>query len=169
MIRPEVRALARRWREVIAAACLAGFGLSVMWRGGYVLVPLGMGMVALAAGWGLIAFRRIHFLRQVDAPGFIDVDEGQIGYYGPGFGGFIALADVAELRLADHHGTRVWRLKTADGQVILLPVDAAGADRLYDAFAALPDIDMAALAAALAHGQPTLPLWKRRAARLSRM
>lgn len=169
MIRPEVRALARRWREVIAAAGLAGLGVWVMSGGGYVLVPLGIAAVALAGGWGLIAFRRIRFLRGVGAPGIVEVDEGQIGYFGPSFGGFVALADLAELRLADHFGSRAWRLKTGDGQILLIPVDAAGADRLHDAFAALPGIDMAALAAALDHGQPTLPLWTRRAARLSRM
>jgi hypothetical protein len=169
MIRPQVRALARRWREVIAAAILAAFGFWSMSGGGYVLLPLGIAMTSVAAGWGLIALRRVRFLRGVGAPGLVEVDEGQVGYFGPTFGGFVALADLSELRLAEHFGARAWRLKTADGQVLLIPVDAAGADRLYDAFAALPGIDMAALAAALDHGQPTLPLWTRRAARLSRM
>ena len=169
MIRPEVGALARRWREVIAAAALAAFGLWTLSGGGYVLLPLGLAIVALAAGWGLIALRRIRFLRGIDAPGFVEVDEGQVGYFGPTFGGFVALADLAELCLAEHYGARAWRLRTGDGQVLLSPVDAAGADRLYDAFAALPGIDMSALVAALDHGQPTLPLWTRPQARLSRV
>lgn len=168
MIRPELRSWLHRWREMIAAGVLAALALWVMAGGGYLLVPLGAGLAALAVGWGLIAFRRLRFQRGVAAPGVVEVDEGQVGYFGPTFGGFVALADLAELRLAEYFGARAWRLKTADGQVLLIPVDAAGADRLYDAFATLPGVDMAALTAALDHGQPTLPLWTARAARLAR-
>ncbi len=161
MIRPEVRATLRRWREVIAAGLVAALGLWLVMLGGYLLVPLGGVVVLLAAGLALIALRRIRFLRGVAAPGVVEVDEGQIGYFGPTFGGFVALADLAELRLAEFHGARTWRLKTQDGQVLLIPVDAAGAERLYDAFAALPGIDMARITAALDHEQATLPLWRR--------
>lgn len=158
----------RRWREVIAAGAVAAAGLWLLSLGGYVLVPAGAALTALAAGWAMIALRRIRFLRGVGAPGLVEVDEGQVGYFGPTFGGFVALADLAELRLAEFHGARAWRLKTQDGQVLLIPVDAAGAERLYDAFAALPGIDMARVTAALDHGQPTLPLWRRAAASLPR-
>ncbi|WP_413870143.1 hypothetical protein [Albidovulum sp.] len=168
MIRTEVRAMLRRWREVIAAGFAGAAGLWIASLGGYVLVPFGLAVAALAAGWAMIALRRVRFLREVGAPGMVEVDEGQVGYFGPSFGGFVALADLAELRLAEFYGARAWRLKTQDGQVLLIPVDAAGAERLYDAFAALPGIDMAGVTAALDHGQPTLPLWRRAAAPLPR-
>lgn len=166
MIRPEIRAMLLRWREVIAAALAGAAGLWLLSRGGYLLVPAGAAVTALAAGWAMIALRRIRFLRGVGAPGMVEVDEGQIGYLGPTFGGFVALADLAELRLVEIHGARAWRLRTHDGQILLIPVDAAGAERLYDAFAALPGIDMARVTAALDRGQPTLPLWRRPAAPL---
>ncbi|WP_413872651.1 hypothetical protein [Albidovulum sp.] len=168
MIRPEVRAMLHRWREVIAAGLAGAAGLWIASRGGYVLVPFGLAVAALAGGWAMIALRRIRFLHGIGAPGVVEVDEGQVGYFGPTFGGFVALADLAELRLAEFYGTRAWRLKTQDGQVLLIPVDAAGAERLYDAFAALPGIDMARVTAALDHGQPTLPLWRRGATPLPR-
>ena len=46
-------------------------------------------------------------------------------------------------------GRRLWRLKQSDGQALLIPVDAKGAERLFDAFANLPGMDSAALVAAL--------------------
>jgi hypothetical protein len=168
MIRPEVRAMLHRWREVIAAGLAGAAGLWIASLGGYVLMPFGLAVAALAGGWAMIALRRIRFLHGIGAPGVVEVDEGQVGYFGPTFGGFVALADLAELRLAEFYGARAWRLKTQDGQVLLIPVDAAGAERLYDAFAALPGIDMARVTAALDHGQPTLPLWRRGATPLPR-
>lgn len=161
MIRPEVNAHLKRWREVIAAAATGGFGLWLIALGGYVLLPAGLVILSVALGWAIVALRRIRFLRGVNAPGIVEVDEGQVGYFGPTFGGIVALADIDELRLSETLGPRAWRVRTADGQVLLIPVDAAGAERLYDAFATLPGIDMAALAVALDRASTAAPLWRR--------
>jgi len=161
MIRPELRIALGRWREVIAATCLALFGAWLIALGGWLLGPLGIGLALLAAAWGVVALRRLRFLRGIAAPGVVEIIEGQVGYYGPSFGGFVALADVTELRLSDVAGKRNWRLKTRGAEVLMIPVDAAGADRLYDAFAALPGIDMAAVTAALDDENPPMRLWKR--------
>ena len=167
-VRPELAARLGRWRELAAAAVVALAGFGLLRLGGYVFVPLGLAVLALAAGWATIAVRRLRFLRAVAAPGVVEVDEGQVGYFGPSFGGFVSLSDLAELRLTEFHGKRQWRLRTLDGQVLSVPIDAAGAERLFDAFASLPGIDMAALTAALGHGQATLPLWTRPRAALAR-
>ncbi len=161
LIRPEVSALLFRWREVMAAIVV---GLCAVWLfslGGWLLQPIGLIALALAAGWAVIALRRLRFLRGVAAPGMVEVDEGQIGYFGPSFGGFVALADLSEVRLVILRDVRHWRLKTTAGEVLMVPVTAAGAEKLYDAFAALPGIDMARFAAALDVGVETLPLWRR--------
>lgn len=149
LIRPALAARLFRWREPI---CAAGLGLAGVWiatRGGWLLGPLGAAVVAVAAGWGASAWRRLRFAPDLGAPGMVEVDEGQVGYLGPAFGGYVALPDLVELRLLTMRGRRLWRLKQADGQALLIPVDAAGAERLYDAFASLPGMDTAALVAAL--------------------
>lgn len=150
VIRPEVMVALARWREVIAALGVIGVGLWLMWLGGYFLVPVGLGVLGLGAAWGVLAFRRMRFAQAVDAPGVVEVDEGQVGYFGPGQGGFVGLPDLVELRLIAVQGGRFWRLKQADGQALLIPVDAAGAERLFDAFASLPGMDTQALVTALA-------------------
>ncbi|WP_347312163.1 hypothetical protein [Defluviimonas sp. SAOS-178_SWC] len=167
-LRPEVAAWLARWSEVIAAAAVMAAGMWLVRLGGWLLVTLGAAIVILALAWVMIALRRLRFLRGVAAPGVVEVDEGQIGYFGPSFGGFVALADLSEVRLAELYGKRHWRLKTTAGEVLMVPVDAAGAEKLYDAFAALPGIDMARLTAALDHGAETLPLWRRPSASLAR-
>lgn len=148
-LRPEVAALLTRWREVNAAGVLGLVGLWIVWLGGYLLVPVGGAVVAFAVAWGALALRRMRFAQEVLAPGWVEVDEGQVGYLGPAFGGYVALPDLIEIRLLSMRGRRLWRLKQADGQVLLIPVDAAGAERLFDAFASLPGLGSAALLAAL--------------------
>ena len=124
LVRTEIHLLLIRWREVIVAGLLALGGLWVASRGGYLLLPVGGAVVALAAVLGIAAFRRLRFAQEVNAPGWVEVDEGQVGYLGPAFGGYVALPDLVEIRLLSMRGRRLWRLKQADGQVLLVPIDA---------------------------------------------
>jgi hypothetical protein len=169
MLRPAARDWLWQRREVIAALALGLLGLWVAVQGGVVLLPAGALVMALAAALGLSAQRRMRFAQGVAAPGMVEVDEGQVGYLGPAFGGYVALPDLTELRLVTIHRRRLWRLKQADGQALLIPVDAAGADRLFDVFASLPGMDTAELVGALHPGQaaPSHLVWRRAAARLS--
>lgn len=149
MIRPEALAALRRWREVILATGIIGLGLWVATLGGPVLGALGLLGVALGAGLALSGWRRMRFAQEVAAPGMVEVIEGEVRFFGPRLGGSISLADLTELRLVTLRGRRLWRLKQADGQTLLVPVDAAGAGALYDGFTSLPGLDMAALLTAL--------------------
>lgn len=121
----------------------------MMWLGGYLLVPVGLAVAGTGAAWGLQALRRLRFAQGVTAPGLVEVDEAQVGYFGLDEGGFVGLPDLVELRFLTLRGRRMWRLKQADGQALLVPVDAQGAERLFDAFASLPGMDMQALVAAV--------------------
>ncbi len=157
MIRPEVLQVIFRGREVLWAVAVIGAGLWLIWLGGYVLVPLGAATGLLGAGMALLAWRRLRFHQAVDAPGIVEVDEAQVGYLGPASGGFVSLAELVELRLITVQNRRLWRLKQADGQALLIPVEAEGADALFDAFASLPGMDTAALVAALDPNLPNAP------------
>lgn len=160
-IRPEAAAALHRWREVIAAAAVALAGLWLGTRGGWLLGGVGALMVAAAAATGWIALRRLRFARAPSGPGVVEIDEGQIGWFGPGLGGFVALSELTELGLVTVAGLRCWRLRQQDGQNLLIPVDAQGAERLFDAFALLPGLDTRALIAALDRPADSPFLWRR--------
>lgn len=160
-IRPDLADRLRPWREVGAAILLALLGAWIALRGGWILFLLGLAIWSVAGGWALTAFRRLRFRPTAGAPGVVEVDEGQIGYFGPDFGGFIAVEDLVEIRLIHLHGQRQWRLRTQDGQVLTIPTGAVGADRLFDAFAVLPGIDMGAIAGAMVGPVPRAALWLR--------
>lgn len=77
--------------------------------------------------------------------------EGEIRYFGArAIGGTLALRELSEIRLLRLNGHDHWRLKTRGGEALLIPVEAKGADRLADAFAALPGLDLGRVSAALA-------------------
>ncbi|MFN3823274.1 MAG: hypothetical protein ACK4RN_04785 [Pseudorhodobacter sp.] len=149
LIRPELRAALHRWREVLALGALALPGLWLVWLGGFLLLPLGILLVAASLVLALIAARRMRFAQPGQAPGMVEVVEGQIGYFGPAFGGLIAIADLAELRLVTSRGRRLWRLQGTEGDALLIPVEAGGAAALYDVFAALPGMETGRLLDAL--------------------
>lgn len=161
LIRDEVLAAAHRGRELIAAGIVALAGLWLMWLGGYLLFPVGAVILAICALWGVQTWRRLRFSQDQGAPGMVEVDEGQVGYLGPAFGGFVALPDLTELRILTLQGQRLWRLKQSDGQALLIPVSAAGADRLFDAFASLPGMDSQALVAAAGGKAGDGVIWRR--------
>jgi hypothetical protein len=153
-IRPELSAAAWRLREVLAGAAIAALGLWCVVQGGYLMTPFGLALLALGAGWALTAWRRLRFQQDGEAPGIVRVTEAQIAYYGPRIGGFVGLPDLAEIRLLTLRGRRIWKLKQADGQLLHIPVESDGAEALFDAFATLPGIDMAAVVAALGSDAP---------------
>jgi hypothetical protein len=160
LIRPELRP----YRETVAALVATGLGLWVFSRGGWVFWPLGALIAGASALWALDAWRRLRFRSRATAPGVVELDEGAIRYLSPDrlLGGEIALRDLSEIRLLRLNGRAHWRLKSLDGQALLVPVDARGADGLASAFAALPGVDMGRISAALKADGPTMQtLWTR--------
>jgi hypothetical protein len=155
LIRPELLAAAHRGREVIAALVVTGIGGWLALLGGYLFLPLGGMVLALGIGWLVLSIRRLRFHQDGEAPGIVRVAEAQIAYLGPRVGGFVGLPELAEVRLLTLRGRRIWKLRQADGQQLHIPVEAAGADALFDAFASLPGMDTAALVAALGSEAPS--------------
>lgn len=149
MIRAEAWATLTRLREFFLVAGVAAFGLWLCRLGGLLFLPLGLATLGLAAGLTLIALRRLRFAQGVAGPGMVELDEAQVGWLGPEGGGYLSLRELAELRLVSRGNRRFWRLKQSDGQALLIPVDAQGADRLFDVFTALPGMDSEGLVAAL--------------------
>lgn len=163
IVRPEISAGLARWHEVLLSAALALVGLWVAASGGWFFAALGGLVAALGAALAVIGWRRLRFRRADLGPGVVRVVEGQLAYLGPDGGGFVGLADLVQLGLiADGNGVRCWRLMPHHGAPVMVPVAALGAEVLYDLFASLPGLDMAALLAAL--DQPDLPnpvVWRR--------
>lgn len=166
MIRPEARGLLRRWREALIGLAVLALGLWLAAQPGP--VARGTGLTVALAGLALTVMgtRRARFAARAEGPGIVQVLEGQIAYWGPRAGGFVALRELEALDLSADGGH--WRLLAADGTRLDIPRGARGGEALFDAFAQLPGVDMAHLLRRLA-AAPTpgdQPIWRRRTPQL---
>ncbi|WP_322890311.1 MULTISPECIES: hypothetical protein [unclassified Yoonia] len=139
--RPEARAFFWRWREVLAAAGLALFGLWWGLNAAGVTVWLGYLVGAIGLGWAFAAIQRARFAQDGEGPGVVQVRERRLAYFGPLDGGILDLDDLTEVALDPRsYPDPSWILTGIGGQRIAIPINAAGADALFDVFAGLPGI-----------------------------
>jgi hypothetical protein len=147
-LRPEVAAKLRRWREVLAAGAVGALGLWIAAHPGPVVQGFGYVLIAAAALALIPAIRRARFAAGGQGAGVVQVVEGRILYMGPVTGGAVSVGDLTSLSLRrDHQGNAAWIL-SEPGQLLIIPVDAAGAEALFDAFTTLPGLGAQRLLAA---------------------
>ncbi len=161
--RPEATAAVVRWREVGFAALIMGIGVWIAWPpGGLFATGFGYVLVLVGAFYMVPALRRARFINGGHGPGIVQIDEGRILFMGPETGGTMALDDLAVLSVRrDSIGATAWVLADAK-QLLVIPVDASGADLLFDAFSALPGVHIDKLIAAVQSRTPgSTRLWVR--------
>lgn len=161
-LRPEIRRMLYRWREVLAAVAVAALGLWIALDQGRIVPGFGWILVVLAVPLGAVALRRARFAGSGDGPGVVGLIEAKVTYMGPYYGGAVSLDDLTALSLrrgAD--GKSFWVMAEAE-QVLVIPTDAHGADVLYDAFTRLDGLSTSHLLASLrGTGPGTVTLWRR--------
>ena len=160
-VRPEAAQKLLRWREAIsgAAATLLGSYWMVTQTGALRIIG-----TVLCVGGALLVFagiQRARFRRGADGAGVVQVDEGQLTYFGPIEGGALAVEDITRLDLVPaRFGDKSWMLWHRNGPPLTIPANAAGADALFDVFATLPGLKTQDILKALNTGQTApVTLW----------
>ncbi|MEM9969567.1 MAG: hypothetical protein AAF762_00495 [Pseudomonadota bacterium] len=146
-VRPEVSAGLWRWREVVAGVAAVCLGAVV--ATGRIGFLGALGWVIVFVGFALIVsgVSRGRFRNAGGGRGVVEVDERAVRYLGPEIGGAVALGQISRIAVALPHA---WELTDAAGQRLTIPVDAEGAEALFDAFISLPGMTSATLAEAAA-------------------
>ena len=161
MIRPEVKALLWRWREVLIALAIAALGLWWGLRSFGILQWLGWAVAASGVLLAISAVQRGRFGKGGAGPGVVTIDERRIVYMGPTDGGVADLDLTVRLDLTPGPNP-AWRLTGETGEHIDIPVNAAGAEALFDAFNTLPGIRTYHLVGALDQPRDGLTsIWRR--------
>ncbi|WP_435139376.1 hypothetical protein [Pseudopelagicola sp. nBUS_19] len=138
-IRPEARAVLVRWREALIGLVVAFLGL--WWASGFGLLKW-LGFAVLVIGVVLIfaGVQRARFRGEQGGPGLVQVDEGEVTYFGPLDGGTIAMCELSCLELNGASKPMVWVLQQPGQPALHVPWNAEGADALFDVFATLPGL-----------------------------
>lgn len=161
--RPEATAAVTRWREVIVAGVIMALGVWItLPPAGMIVTGFGYVLIGLGAVAMVPAVRRARFITGGNGPGVVQIDEGRILFMGPETGGAMALDDLSVLSIRrTRNGESAWVLADAT-QLLVIPVDASGADGLFDAFAALPGLNAGTLVSSVqSRTQGSQRLWAR--------
>ena len=163
MIRPEAMAQLMRWREVLIGAAALTLGVWWLVGPGRLLALPAIALIVTGAALVWIGIQRARFRSSGQGPGSVRVDEGQITYYGPLTGGMVALRELDSLTLDPTQHPAHWRLQQPGQPPLLIPVNAEGAEALFDAFSTLPGFRTAKALSAIrdAPKQPVV-IWQRR-------
>lgn len=167
LIRPELSAALARRKEPLLGTAIALLGAWLIWRGDHRAdaVLQGVGVVVVGVGLAIVlaSWRRSRFRQPGTGQGLVLVTERQITYMGPFQGGSVRLEGLTRIELRDTIELgRVWVLKHEDGPPVLIPTNARGAELLFDALSALPDLDGKRLLQALERqGGARQVVWRR--------
>ncbi|BDY16807.1 MAG: hypothetical protein CMN13_03565 [Roseobacter sp.] len=165
-LRPEAKAELWRWREVLGGIAVALIGLWLVAGPGLLLAIPGYALILAGVIFVWIGGQRVRFRKTGLGAGAVQVDEGQIAYFGPLTGGVIALREMERLSLERGAYPAHWKLEQPGQNPVMIPVDAAGADALFDAFAALPGLRTERMLAELADDKTlSVVIWERRSMR----
>lgn len=159
-IRPELRAQIVRFRECLVALALLALAVW-FWRAGGLLALLSPIVALAAAALGWLGVQRARFRKSGEGPGVVQVVEGQISYFGPETGGAVAVGDLQRLILDNSAHPPHWRLTQRGLPELCIPLDAKGADALFDAFAHLPGLRMERMLSEMHKGAPqAVVIWE---------
>lgn len=161
-IRSDARQTLWRWREVLVALGVLVLGAFWVFGSTGLLNVLGYAVLALGAVMLLAGLQRVRFQGGDGGPGMVQVDEGQVVYFGPLTGGAVALREMTALMLDPTAKPAHWVLVQPGQADLRVPLNAKGAEALFDAFATLPGIRTEHMLAQMKRGadQPVM-IWQR--------
>jgi len=161
MIRDSALQTLTRLRGVLIALGVAGLGLWWALRSYGILEWLGYLLVVLGLALLWTSLQRLRFgAGRDDGPGLVQVDEGQIVYFGPLTGGLVAHSNLRSLGIDPTGKPAHWVLGQTGGDDLFIPVTATGSEALFDYFSALPGMRIDRLLSAARGGFDTpTQLW----------
>lgn len=162
-IRPEAQAAIWRLREVLIGAAIVCLGLFWILGPGGLLGLVGWALTLAGLALVVVGFQRARFRAGGGGPGVVQIDEGRIAYFGPLTGGTIAVSDLERLTLDPTAKPAQWLLLQPGEPLLAIPINAEGAEALFDVFSALPGLRTERMLNELNNGSGhPVVIWERR-------
>ena len=165
-LRPEAKAELWRWREVLGGAAVILLGLWLVAGPGLLLAVPGYALIAGGVAFVWLIAQRARVRKSGNVDGAVRGDGRQIACFGPLTGGIVALREMERLSLVRGSYPAHWKLEQPGQNAVMIPVDAAGTDALFDAFAVLPGLKTERMLAELADDKTlSVVIWERQSMR----
>ena len=127
-------------KTIAVAAFVLILGLSWISGPGGLLAWIGWFLIVVSAALAVIGIQRARFRTGVGGQGVVTIDEGQITYLGPLDGGIVASREIERLALDPTSDPAHWVLDQPGQPALHIPVNAEGAEALFDVFSNLPGL-----------------------------
>jgi len=148
---------------VLVARAVLLVGLRWISGPGGLLGWLGWVLVVVSVALFVVGVQRARFRTGAGGPGVVTIDEGQITYLGPLDGGIVATREIERLALDPTSDPAHWVLDQPGQPTLHIPVNAEGAEALFDVFSALPGLKTEQMLAELNGGAAhPVVIWERR-------
>ena len=139
-IRSEVKNALWRWRESLTGGAVGLFGLWGALSADGTARMLGLAFTVAGAVLTFAGLQRARFRVGHGGPGVVQVDEGQVTYFGPLDGGTVAVRMLERVELDPASKPATWILTESGQPPLAVPTTALGAEALFDVFATLDGI-----------------------------
>lgn len=154
IVRPEVSTAVWRFRDALIGAAVSFFGLYWAITGVGIMAIVGMSLAVAGALLVFAGIQRGRFRAASGGAGVVHVVEGQVTYFGPVEGGSVIVANLDRVELdplAEPAGE--WILHDETTMPLRIPVNAEGAETLFDVFSGLEGLQTEHMLAVL-NGEP---------------
>lgn len=152
-----------RWREALIGTGLMALGL--YWTFGTtrgLLTWVGLVVLLLGAALFFAGVQKGRSRQGGGGPGVVQIIERRIGFFGPLNGGIVDLDAVTALTFDPTEHPPHWIITHENGPALHIPINAEGADSLFDAFASLPGLSPGRVASvSRQEGMRQVVLWRR--------
>ena len=149
-IRPDVKEAVSRFRDAIAGIAVSLLGVYWALNGVGFMSIVGTSLAVAGALLVFAGIQRGRFRSGAGGPGIVSVDEGQVTYYGPLEGGSVVISELAKVEFdATARPKAEWILHDPVTGPLRIPINAEGADALFDVFSKLEGIQTEKMLAAM--------------------
>lgn len=166
-IRPELRAILWRWREVILLVGIIVCSTYMFIVGAGLVRVITIGLIIIGLAFVYPAIRQARATSPVVSVGVVEITERRIRYMGPETGSEISANDLNMVQIEsrdekDPNRDVTWIFEDIYGGSMAIPSGAQGARALLDAVSSLPGADLDAVVRAMGYPQRNLfTIWKK--------